>query len=142
MNIRMSTSLAWVGTALPEDTRLVFDVQGLPDDWIILGKKKGYYTADVRHSILAKYELIGTQPDVKQDQQIVLVPMRSGSLFLPTVTVQLLSSSVSASDPAGELVCETYVENAAETIDVLPAKAVVTALIPVHDVVWEQEEAR
>jgi hypothetical protein len=62
--------------------------------------------------------------------------MRSGSLFLPTVTVQLLS-------PAGEqgLICETYVENAAQVIDVLPAKAVVTALIPIRDVVWEGSDA-
>jgi len=64
---------------------------------------------------------------VPEIQQVVLVPMRAGSLFLPSVSVHLLSPREDG------VTCETYVENAAETVNVLPAKSSTTVLVPVHE---------
>ncbi len=66
------------------------------------------------------------QSGVLKEQQVVLVPMRAGSLSLPAVTVQLLSPL------DNRITCETYVENAAEAVHVLPAKSLTTVLIPMH----------
>ena len=66
--------------------------------------------------------------------------MRSGSLSLPTITTSILPSTdmlngtTPGNHPAGrgeeELLCETYLENAAQVIKVLPAKKVVMVMIP------------
>lgn len=69
-------------------------------------------------------------------REIVLVPMRSGRLFLPIVTVNL-------ADSKGEdgLISETYLENAVEAIEVLPAKSGGVAMIPLEPT-WEVETER
>ena len=84
------------------------------------------------------------------------MPVRAGKLFLPTVHANLLptssaarpngtaghttaslgnasatqKASVNAEDETG-LVCETFVVNAAETVDVLPAGKTRTVLVPI-----------
>jgi len=70
------------------------------------------------------------------EREIVLVPMRSGRLFLPIVTVNL-------ADSKGEdvLISETYLENAVEAIEVLPAKSGGVAMIPLEPT-WEVETER
>lgn len=62
--------------------------------------------------------------------------MRSGRLFLPIVTVNL-------ADSKGEdgLISETYLENAVEAIEVLPAKSGGVAMIPLEPT-WEVETER
>jgi len=116
----------------------VFDVLPSPEDWLVLGKKKGYYIAN---------------PDKAEEQEIVLVPMRPGALFLPNVAVSLLPSTsrdstgfaIAGGEASGQegqrLMCETYVSNAAETVRVLPAKGSVTALVPLEPA-WEVEAER
>ena len=61
-------------------------------------------------------------------QDIVLVPVRPGQLYLPHVQVQQTYPGPSA-EGNGSLVCETYVDNAAEAIEVLPAKSTAMAMI-------------
>ena len=70
------------------------------------------------------------------EREIVLVPMRSGRLFLPIVTVNL-------ADSKGEdgLISETYLENAVDAIEVLPAKSGGVAMIPLEPT-WEVETER
>jgi len=70
------------------------------------------------------------------EREIVLVPMRSGRLFLPIVTVNL-------ADSKGEdgLISETYLENAVEAIEVLPAKSGGVAMIPLEPT-WEVDTER
>ena len=70
------------------------------------------------------------------ETEIVLVPMRSGNLYLPNVVVNLL-----APDSSDDLMSETYVENAAETLEVLPAKGGGVAFIPLEPS-WEVEAER
>lgn len=85
------------------------------------------------------------QEGVTAHQDIVLVPVRSGKLFLPAVHARLLKpksvldgrrSSVDranghSSEDAGDgIICETHVENAAEVIDVLSATKSRTVLVP------------
>lgn len=78
------------------------------------------------------------------EQEIVLVPVRPGRLFLPTVHTHLLQapsgsrnrrlSVVAVSGEEGEpsaIVCETFVENAAEVVHVLPAMKTRTVLVPI-----------
>lgn len=62
--------------------------------------------------------------------------MRSGRLFLPIATVNL-------ADSKGEdgLISETYLENAAEAIEVLPAKSGGVAMIPLEPT-WEVDAER
>ena len=113
----------------------MFDVQATPEDWIVLGKKKGFYLADV--SVPCPFwrilfsSLTSGQTGETMQQQIVLVPMRSGTLFLPSVSIQHVSG---AQHPDAEpLVCETYVENAAEVVHVLPSKRSIIALVPLRE---------
>jgi hypothetical protein len=70
------------------------------------------------------------------EREIVLIPMRSGRLFLPIVTVNL-------ADSKGEdgLISETYLENAVEAIEVLPAKSGGVAMIPLEPT-WEVDAER
>lgn len=68
--------------------------------------------------------------------------MRAGPLSLPNITTAILPSEPNATSTGNasassmreqreaELLCETYLENAAEVIRVLPAKKVVRAMIP------------
>ncbi|WVQ80318.1 hypothetical protein IAT38_002423 [Cryptococcus sp. DSM 104549] len=141
ISLRLSTSSQWMGSVVTKQEeevegsgggvkgkRLVFDVQASNEDWLVLGKKKGYYTAD---------------PDKPEEQQIILVPIRAGNLFLPNVTVQLLdpgSARPARSAPAQgqaqvqstpEVLCESHVENAAQAIRVLPAKREATAMVSI-----------
>ncbi|ORX34725.1 trafficking protein particle complex subunit 10 [Kockovaella imperatae] len=94
------------------DLRLFFDIQVNGDDWIVLGKKKGFY-----------------MPRRSQNDtfSIVLVPVRAGRLNLPVVQIHPVNPKDSAD---GSLICETYVDNAAESIEVFPAKSSAMALIP------------
>ncbi|OCF36173.1 hypothetical protein I316_02045 [Kwoniella heveanensis BCC8398] len=152
VTIRLATSYAWAGGAKniagSSDTkarRVVFDIHQT-DDWLICGKKKGYYTAD---------------PATPEEQRITLIPLRAGQLFLPSVSIHLLphSSASAPSNPTSnshpqahahirpnnqqgtpvlthaqyqqDLICETYLENAAECITVLPAKKEVNAFVPI-----------
>lgn len=62
--------------------------------------------------------------------------MRSGYLPLPSITASLfpLDADHDRADTAqrqDELLCETYLENAAEVVHVLPAKKVLKAFIPI-----------
>ena len=69
------------------------------------------------------------------EREIVLVPMRSGRLFLPIVTVNL------ANPGEDGLISETYLENAVEAIEVLPAKSGGVAMIPLEPT-WEADAER
>ena len=129
MDIRMTSHFSWLGPGETlVDTKLVYDLQINSDDWLVMGRKKGHYVLDVRtisfHSSCLPFESQSSNP---QKQRVVLVPMRSGSLFLPTVSIQLLQPNQDG------MICETYVENAAEAVDVLPAKSSATILIPTHE---------
>jgi hypothetical protein len=41
------TSLAWLGDYTADQIRVTYDVQASADDWIVVGKKRGIYTATV-----------------------------------------------------------------------------------------------
>lgn len=62
--------------------------------------------------------------------QLTLVPMRPGTLALPNVAVSIIPRPGSR-DPSQLLICETFVENAAEAIRVLPAARAMSAIVPV-----------
>jgi hypothetical protein len=84
-------------------------------------------------------------------QELVLVPVRPGRLFLPAVHVHLLPKPSSAANgfraggntatartasrqgqgPDAGVVCETFVVNAGEVVDVLPAGKSRTVLVPI-----------
>ncbi|KAK8845493.1 hypothetical protein IAR55_006206 [Kwoniella newhampshirensis] len=134
MTLTLLTSFAWVGEE--SQTRgkrkgLIFDVQTNPEDWLVLGKKKGYYFAE-------------PNSQKEETQQIVLVPMRPGTLFLPSVHVAILPPTTDAwnqvpthANGSEEMLCETYVENAGESLRVLPAEREVTSIVPVSVGVME-----
>lgn len=141
---------------------LVWDVAVSQDDWIVLGRKKGHYTTQVSFQVVdsdrllcQKHRELTVKGDTPSTQTLVLVPVRAGRLFLPTVHVQLFrpSSSEAGSrasrrdstsattelnggeDGAAaseEVTCETFVENAAEVVDVLPATKARTVLVPIQ----------
>nr|XP_018266801.1 uncharacterized protein I303_00779 [Kwoniella dejecticola CBS 10117]OBR88959.1 hypothetical protein I303_00779 [Kwoniella dejecticola CBS 10117] len=129
MRISLTTSFTWCGTSITthendEARMLVFDIQN-NEDWLVLGKKKGYFLAD---------------PSKTEEHDIILIPMRSGQLFLPTINIGLLSNSNSAHNThqgrsgsnENELLCETYFENAAECMMVLPCKKEINAFVPIQ----------
>ncbi|KAK1926038.1 trafficking protein particle complex subunit 10 [Papiliotrema laurentii] len=144
LDMSFTSTFDWLGSETGVvrggSVELVWDVAVSQDDWIVLGRKKGHYT---------------TQGDTPSTQTLVLVPVRAGRLFLPTVHVQLFrpSSSEAGSrasrrdstsattelnggeDGAAaseEVTCETFVENAAEVVDVLPATKARTVLVPIQ----------
>ncbi|RXK36754.1 hypothetical protein M231_05989 [Tremella mesenterica] len=110
VKLSLKASFGWAGE-VEGDLRMVFDVQASADDWLVLGKKKG-------HIIFSKDE------NKPHTASLVLVPMRPGHLFFPHVQTQLSDLKVT------EMICETYVENAAESVEVLPARGGVTAVVP------------
>lgn len=113
--LRLETSVAWLGKAAPPAYRVTYDVQPSADDWVVVGKKRGTYAASPGHT---------------EVQQLVLVPVRHGTLALPPVSVQLIDKELSAPGP-DRVWCETYVANAAQGIRVLPARTRMAALVPV-----------
>ncbi|ORY22633.1 hypothetical protein BCR39DRAFT_551248 [Naematelia encephala] len=125
----LSTCLTWIGTDDQVQVDVIFDIQANPEDWSLLGRKKGSFIAS---------------PDHPHQIDIVLVPMRSGIIFFPAVSVHLLDPpSVNTSSPGEDPpICETYVSNAAEYINVLPAKGSTTALVPLEDQRWEETDIR
>jgi hypothetical protein len=54
--------------------------------------------------------------------------MRAGALALPNIAVSLLPAS---QDLSQQLICETFVENAADIIRVLPAARTISTIVPV-----------
>lgn len=46
-DIELTTSLAWLGDQSPDNIRVTYDVQASVDDWVVIGKKRGIYTASV-----------------------------------------------------------------------------------------------
>ena len=50
----MTFDFSWLGHNL-RDAKMVFDVQPNPDDWLVLGKKKGYFIATVRNRPSHRY---------------------------------------------------------------------------------------
>ncbi|XAO26570.1 hypothetical protein I312_105407 [Cryptococcus bacillisporus CA1280] len=121
--LKLSTSSQWMGlpSELTEEEkiqRLVYDVQVNPEDWIVWGKKKAYFVPD-------------PEKDVKVE--IVLLPTRAGTIFLPNVSIYPLHSPDGSSELQAKVqgvLCESYMENAAQTVRVLPAKKEVTVLVP------------
>lgn len=47
LTVRMRTTFAWAGEAWRQ-AKMVYDVLPLPEDWLVLGKKKGFFTLTVR----------------------------------------------------------------------------------------------
>lgn len=74
--------------------------------------------------------------------------MRPGSLLLPNITTALLPTPTSDQGQGAEggragqedqdVLCETYLENAAEVVRVLPARKVVRALIALAGMAGER----
>lgn len=46
MTLSLRTDFTWAGRA-KERQRLVFDIVPNPEDWIVLGRKKGFWDAEV-----------------------------------------------------------------------------------------------
>ena len=60
-------------------------------------------------------------------------PIRAGTIFLPNVSIYPLHSPDGSSELQAKVqgvLCESYMENAAQTVKVLPAKKEVTVLVP------------
>lgn len=73
---------------------------------------------------------------------LLLVPMRYGTLPLPSVIIQpLLPSQPRGSTQPETPSCEAYQENAAATVNILPSKGrtAVLVAIPRTDDVWERD---
>lgn len=74
-----------------------------------------------------------SQPEKDVTVEIVLLPTRAGTIFLPNVSIYPLHSPDEPSELQAKVqgvLCESYMENAAQTVRVLPAKKEVTVLVP------------
>jgi hypothetical protein len=49
MTLSLRTSFTWAGQSSGRQ-RLVFDIVPNPDDWIVLGRKKGFWDAEVSNT--------------------------------------------------------------------------------------------
>ncbi|WWC85913.1 uncharacterized protein L201_000783 [Kwoniella dendrophila CBS 6074] len=129
MKLTLSTHLTWCGTNIKdqEGKKLVFDIQN-NEDWLVVGKKKGYYTSN---------------PNQPEQQQIILIPMKSGQLFLPQINIHLMDNLVlnhssskqyqgKSDSDENQLLCENYFENASQSIQVLPCKKEINTFIPLE----------
>lgn len=73
------------------------------------------------------------QPEKDVKVEIVLLPTRAGTIFLPNVSIYPLHFPDGSSELQAKVqgvLCESYMENAAQTVKVLPAKKEVTVLVP------------
>ena len=122
---------------------LSFDILPDPEEWIVLGRKKG--TLSVSGSLVDNVSadcllhlhnvMRGLNTDAKtphHSTQLTLLPMRPGALTLPNVVVSIIPPANMQQQPGQLLICETFVENAAEAVRVLPAQRTVTAIVPVY----------
>lgn len=66
----------------------------------------------------------------------MLVPTRAGRLFLPAINVNLVDAHIHDG-----LISETYVDNAADAMVILPARSAGVALIPLERS-WQSEAAQ
>nr|XP_019014675.1 uncharacterized protein I206_00759 [Kwoniella pini CBS 10737]OCF53456.1 hypothetical protein I206_00759 [Kwoniella pini CBS 10737] len=143
MKLSLTTSFSWCGQIIKNENEkkmLVFDIQN-NEDWLIVGKKKGYYMAN---------------PNEIEEQDIILIPMKSGQLFLPTINIDLLSNIIPNQiqiqnqnnsrsgliSNENEILCETYFENSGESIIVLPCKKEINHFLPIlipNGEAWESE---
>ncbi|WVR03511.1 hypothetical protein IAU60_000502 [Kwoniella sp. DSM 27419] len=132
MDLSLYTSLSWAGAGVEGESggvgrgrKLVFDIHN-SEDWLVCGKKKGYFEPD---------------PHKPEKRQVTLVPMRAGNLFLPSISVHLLHQEAQQGGQAGDdILIETYLEHAAQSIQVLPANRQVDAVVPVVvDGHWDGE---
>lgn len=46
LSVKMQTTFAWAGEDWRE-AKMVYDILPMPEDWLVLGKKKGFYTLSV-----------------------------------------------------------------------------------------------
>jgi hypothetical protein len=64
MTVSLTSSFMWAGGH--ETVELVYDVVVNTEDWIVLGKKKGYYVADVSRITPAPPRSSCPSPSVQQ----------------------------------------------------------------------------
>ncbi|KAL7418808.1 hypothetical protein Q5752_006492 [Cryptotrichosporon argae] len=131
--LTLTSSAQWASGDDVAGLDVVYELGASADDWLVVGKRKGTYRVDL------------ARPEVRR---VTLVPMRAGRLALPTVTVALAGGpAASASGPGAarheleRVLCETHVDNAADVVHVLPARAAHTTLVPVRPMGWVEAEA-
>lgn len=89
------------------------------------------------------------EADQQQESEItsvdlLLVPMRHGSLSIPTVVIQPLMPLSNGTGNKAELPsCEAYQENAAVVVEILPSRGRTAVLIPItrSEDAWERDTA-
>ena len=69
MTLTFTTSYAWAGDfAHGTGAELVFDVITNPEDWLVMGRKKGQYSATVSKTSAYRVQLICVGGTVEHDQ--------------------------------------------------------------------------
>ncbi|SJX65910.1 related to TRS130-subunit of the TRAPP complex of the cis-Golgi [Sporisorium reilianum f. sp. reilianum] len=114
LTVRIHTSTLW--SSSPHHEAMVYDIAPDFDTWLVDGTKRGSFAF---------------QPDAATHTfTVTLVPLRTGTVALPSVHVRPLSTVSGAGERGGKATCETYTTNAAQRVTVVPARSVQAFFVP------------
>ncbi|KAJ9478612.1 ER to Golgi transport-related protein [Pseudozyma hubeiensis] len=125
--LSINTSTAWSTSSHDDGETMVYDVVPDFETWLVDGSKRG--TFPVKRDPLSSMGKSGTF-----SVTLTVVPLRTGSLALPSVQVRPMSALMPTRVEEGGRVptCETYVTNAGQRVDVVPARSVTAFLVPIE----------
>lgn len=123
--INIRPAFNWTSPPLSEPTLLSYEVNGTFDDWLVSGRKRGEFTAEVRFPLSSPCPHLVTKessspPSTQNGKDtnitLTLIPLRAGSLFLPSLSIRpaVVSDSIT---------CETQHANAATMVEIHPIVA-------------------
>ncbi|CED85218.1 Putative transmembrane protein [Phaffia rhodozyma] len=107
--VTITCSSAWSGGPMLEDLPMCYDLEVEFEHWLVSGRKRGTFVSKENEPFTAT---------------ITLIPVHSGSLMLPPIQVTPSSHQSSPLTSA-----ETYITNAAQSVEVLPMTGRATFVI-------------
>ena len=131
LHVSIQTCTIYSSSSADSQETMVYDI--LPDfeTWLIDGSKRGSFP--LRPSSAASLGTIASSVDDKTTFKfsLTVVPLRTGSLALPSIHVRPLSAIEGRMEKSPT--CETYTSNAGLRVDVVPARSVKAFFIPMAE---------
>lgn len=98
LTVSIQTSTLWASQAGKEE-EMLYDIQPDFDCWLVDGVKRGTFSAS----------------DATHEVTLTVVPLKTGTLALPTVVVRPIEGGVAT--------CETYITNQGLRVQIVPARS-------------------
>ncbi|TKY87653.1 hypothetical protein EX895_003234 [Sporisorium graminicola] len=126
LTVRIRTSTLWSSADQKQLDKeaMVYDIVPDFETWLIDGTKRGSYPLEPQ-SLSPSIDDYTTHSFT-----VTVVPLRTGTLALPSILVRPLSTISAQAAREGLPTCETYTTNAAQRVTVVPARSVKAFFVP------------